>query len=462
MKQEDKFDKIIKEKLDENEFPFDESNWLKASKMLDAEKGANIGAKSSKLFLMVGAILIGVAAGTFAFLYLGHQEQLQSFNSITLDMNNSDRENHSINQVIESEKGELSENTSINSKQSDAGAENISNESASINAHEGSIAQGTRPSNTSNRNPTLGNNSSNPGGSNIGSSSVGKTNITGGHSTYKQKSNKLNKKETENVVSADVFQSANNLASTASADYLEMHSSILDMYTREEAIKSSPNEFIRINEDYYNKSRRRLHFINAEAGLSYFNGWNSLSQKDAAGLNYFAGLNYGIYIKKKMSISAGIQYYNISHIKTAFYTRQNFQYDFGYNGNFTNITTNSLQYLSVPLRAYYNISRTGKLGLGVNAAYLVNASNTVETYTERDLVKTNVVTETKNGVFEGVNPMNIMLSANFSHRLNRRWFVNVEFNYGLSDTYQSKATGNNTKENNKGIRVGLQYTLFEK
>ena len=36
MNLDDKFDKTIKQKISEAEFPFDESNWEKASRMIDA------------------------------------------------------------------------------------------------------------------------------------------------------------------------------------------------------------------------------------------------------------------------------------------------------------------------------------------------------------------------------------------------------------------------------------------
>src|ERR1051325_5229512 len=40
----DKFEKLVKEKYGEQEFPFDEANWEKASKMIDASRqGKNRG-----------------------------------------------------------------------------------------------------------------------------------------------------------------------------------------------------------------------------------------------------------------------------------------------------------------------------------------------------------------------------------------------------------------------------------
>jgi hypothetical protein len=183
---------------------------------------------------------------------------------------------------------------------------------------------------------------------------------------------------------------------------------------------------------------------------------------DAEGFNYYGGLNLGFYTGKKMSLSAGVQYYSVAHITQPFYTATVNEYDFGYNGNVTNVTANTVAYVGVPLNVYRNISRTGKLGLGINTALAVNGKNTVETYTERDLVKTNRNVVSEKGLYEGVNPVNMMLSLSYAQRLNRRFFVSAEFVYGISDTFRSDVTRNSNRENNYGLRLGLQYTLFEK
>lgn len=482
----DKFDKTIKQKISEAEFPFDEANWEKASSMIDAERGASIGAKSSKLFLLVGTLFLGVAAGTFAFLYLGHDIENNKIivkNEIA-QVKNSDREefsNKSDAQQMENSQNEtkiqsqaevlndkitsgnnnsvtksVKEEVNVPVQITETAKENVS-ESKNENEKE-NVANEAIEKPSSNKQATPSQSRSNTN-SVQKRSSVKKQAPVLGNAKAEKRNSSLN----SNVVDMELLNAASSTESEITTyDYLEMHSSVLQMWQKEEVLKNSPHDFIRIyNEDYY-KPRRRLHFLNAEAGAAYLLGWQTTNGNDAEGFDYYAGLNYGIYIKKKMSVTLGVQVYNISHINTAFYSRQNFQYDFGYNGNFTNITANELTYVGVPVKFYRNISRTGKLGIGVNTAFLVDSKNTVETYTERDLVKSNIQSVKQKGNFEGVNTMNIMLSANYSHRLGRRLFVNAEFVYGLSDTYKKSATLNATRENNMGIRLGLQYTLFER
>jgi hypothetical protein len=113
------------------------------------------------------------------------------------------------------------------------------------------------------------------------------------------------------------------------------------------------------------------------------------------------------------------------------------------------------------LKFYYNLSR-GKIGAGVNAGMLFNGTNTMQTYKETDLVKTDMAEVKNKGFYQGVNTKNILLSAFYTHRLTKRMSANVEVLYGLSDTYLKMATKTNTKENNMGLRLSLQYTLFDK
>lgn len=494
MNLDDKFDKTIKQKISEAEFPFDESNWEKASRMIDAERGVSVGFKSSKLFLLIGTLFLGVAAGTFGFLYLGHD---QDENKITMT-NKLNQENSSVRaeQFAENTTGAEKINKEVSETKTENSLTEATNDSGSStdNSNNSPSASGKSGSNTNlpslAANHSFSDSESNEsqktshGNSGIDNAAkmnesakadpFEKTTAKSGtkSNNYKKQRQVLGSKTSDkkdaasnsNVIDMELLNAANAVEQeVTTSDYLEMHSSVLQLWQKEEVLRNSPHDFIRIyDEEYYKKSRKRLHFINLDAGAAYMLGWESAKGNDAAGLNYYAGINYGLYIKKKMSITIGAQFYNISHIKNPFYSRQNLQYDFGYNGNYTNITSNELMYVGIPVKVYRNISRTGKVGFGVNTAFLVDSRNSVQTFTERDLVKSNIQTVQQKGNFEGVNTMNFMLSANYNQRLSRRFFLNAEFVYGLSDTYNKSTTLNNTRENNMGIRLGIQYTLFER
>ena len=87
--------------------------------------------------------------------------------------------------------------------------------------------------------------------------------------------------------------------------------------------------------------------------------------------------------------------------------------------------------------------------------------NTIETFNMADGAKSGSKIIHNTGYYEGTNLLNVMLTAGYSRAVTRRLKVNGEFMYGISDVY--KNTSNNlATEKNMGVRLGLQYTLFDK
>ncbi len=538
------FDKIIRRKISEgeSEFPFDQSNWEKANRMINAERGETGMTKSSKLFLVFGSLFLVIATVTIFSLINSkdiNNNTVLSDNKITINKNNSNLNNteNNANQLTAKPESPRDKNTegsqpnnnfnvpapvsNINSGSQNAQAEinnSIGSDSKIANSKNNTSPKGinseevtTVPtvsndpenkfdkadvlltdnkSTTKNRNDlkeettaTKENNFTSSGEQNkIKANKPNKGNITASiieplGSNLKKKSGTNNIKNYNNAGNKSVDGGdkpvaepnpeilgsapiANNEKESAD-NYLEMRSSILQIWKNEAVLLKSPYDFIRLDEDYYKRNRRKLHFMNLEAGTTYLFGWETNNGKDAKGFNAFGGLNYGMYLSKKLSASLGLQLYNVSNIKQAFYSKSNMDYDFGSNGNYTNITTNSLYYFSIPLRAYYNISRKGKIGLGLNTGFLFNGKNSIQTFTEADNVKSNVMVTKTTGYYEGLSKTNFLVSAFYNHSLTRRIKLNGEVIYGLSDTYNNTSK-NGINEKNIGLRLSLQYTLFDK
>jgi len=511
---EEKFDKILRQRVGESEFPFDAGNWDKASRMIDAERGASLGAKTSKYFLLFGALFLVIAGITFFGITMNggsSEKNTLAENKNNPEMNNDNQANGSkpgaalvsVNSDNKNNESGSSENNnegntgSQNSNQNNySNANNLSNSSevssngTSENANDKQGAgnevsnNAATHSNDVSANNDLSEKNTNGAGDKSakdktksqggGSMSTGtaknslgntikvshdnkKTGRAGKKSTDK---NKKSEKNNEDILNA----SKEEVVEKESAENLEMRSSVLQIWNKEGILKSTAYDFIRIyDNDYFTKNKRKTHSLNAEIGSTYLFGWETANGRDAKGFNAFAGMNYGIYLSKRSSISLGVQLYNVSNIKQAFYSKAAYDYDFGSNGNYTNITTNALYYFSIPVKAYVNIPKTdGKVGLGINTGLCFNGKSTMETYTEKDKVKSNVVETKQKGYYEGVNNVNILLSAFYNHRLSRRISVNGEVIYGLSDTYKNSVSNSNAKQKNIGVRLSLQYTLFDK
>ncbi len=215
-----------------------------------------------------------------------------------------------------------------------------------------------------------------------------------------------------------------------------------------------------LDEDYYKKKRFKTHFFNAEAGAAYLAGWDVTGGKDGKGLNWFAGVNYGLYVSGKVALGAGVQLYNISHIEKPFYSISTTQYGFGSTGTRTVITTGSLYYAALPIKVYYLLNEHSQFGAGVNIGMPVEARSTVETYGLSDQVVINSQKTTRTGVYEGINTTNLLLSAFYKTRVAKRLYVSGEAVYGVSDIFDNLAQ--NAREQALGFRLGLSYTLFDK
>jgi hypothetical protein len=120
-----------------------------------------------------------------------------------------------------------------------------------------------------------------------------------------------------------------------------------------------------------------------------------------------------------------------------------------------------LFYFSVPVKVDFALTKYDHIGASVNTGVLFNGMNTVATYEMKDGVKSNESKTRYTGYFEGTNTTNIMLGVSYGHSFSKRVRVNGEFMYSISDTYKNTATSA-AKENNMGIRLGVQYTLFDK
>lgn len=464
MKPEKEFDNIIKQKIDESEgaFPFDESNWQKASKLLDAERGT-AAYLSNKRFLLIGALffLLGTA-GFFSYKLLNSSESnvavvtsISKHESSTEKVTspssayNHETENQAHIQTVEN----ISSTSNSEIKQPEKNA-------SSKKSSSGSMVGNSNPINKVHNAFTL----SQQKFSKVNSLNV--VHAKGNHSEEISSAMNSNNKDGVSDAGLSVTNAPNETEAAGSNMYenlfLNTKVSSLPKHPIDDEIKTTVYDFIRIyNEDYYKTKRRKTFYLDAEAGAAYMAGWDAPKGKDANGMNAYAGLNFGFHIKNKISASVGGQVYNISHIRQPFFTGSNLNYDFGSNGTYTTVITNSLLYFAVPVKINYALNKRNIIGFGINTGFLFNGKNTVETYNVSDAVKSNSQKTYTTGYYEGTNTLNVMLSAFYSRALTRRIKMNAELMYGVSDTYKNTET-NRVQEKNMDIRLGLQYTLFDK
>ncbi len=506
---EEQFDKIINQKMNEAEFPFDEKNWDKASSMIDTNRITSSLVKSkSKYFLLLGLLFISIIGiGTFAYISIDNSTEVASID--TKNKTNSELKKSNSANVIESDYSDEKVTTNSSTEEDFIDVNNTKNQMNSVNGSNNSsfndkseALKKPEMDSEKSKNVVSDNSLENQTSKEINDAkntdnvnskedlANGKSNTTNEKSKVKTAINALktpvkpaqigsaskilavlkskqastdqNSEKTSNeILQSSAVISSNDSVNTAFEPMSPAAINLLSTSSENECKNLNVNFASVYDNDYYKNTKPKFHYFTIEAGDMYLLGWNTTNGKDASGFNYYAGVNYGIYIDPKSTISIGLQGYNVGNIKESFYTGSNTLYEFGSTGSYTNITTNALYYFNIPLKYTYSFTKMDKIGLGFNAGFIVGGKNTVETYKLFDGVKSNSETITNKGYYEGVNTKNFTLSAFYSRKLNKRFALNGEFIYGLSDLYLNSKT-NSTKENTIGIKLGLIFTLFDK
>ena len=493
---EEEFDKIVRAKADEENYPFDERNWEKTSSLIDADRKATRMLKLQK-FYFPALLIIGLgSASIVAYNFLAPNEREVSVrslasttaNSITspstaqIETNNLNKEITGSEQTKKSVESEAQENLS---EKSPSGNQIITNatskpskiptEKINSAAAESIASEVSRQKNEQSQAISL-NDVTDMATESVQKNDLENTKIDHDKSAVASQIGKVNpdpaslagtpaSDKNEYKENAIVATSESTSAETQqfTSERLASVNSNLPYETTDRDILVMPFSMLsRYDDDYYRNNLKKKHFLNLEAGAGYLMGWDTKNGKDAKGLNWFGGLNYGFYLTQKISFGIGVQAYNIGNIEHAFYVNAKKEYSFGSSTSYTMITSNDLYYLAVPLKFNYSLNTSNTIGFGVNAAYLMSAANTVSTYSVQQEYGTSVPVSTHNtGIYEGTRLTNLMFSAHYNAKLNKRISVNAELNYGLTDIFENKGTITN-KETPVGFRLSLQYTLFDK
>jgi hypothetical protein len=475
MNQEQKFDKIIKKKVDEAEFPFDEQNWNKFSAQLDAERSLSTKRGWGK-FLYLGLLFLGITSASIAVYKIqgpfGQKGNLTDANNTNDDKTVSSAQRNSASSQLNSnsENSLLAVNNTNNQSEktadlnslttsedkSNSPAENSINDNAGVNAG------------TDNKTEVTSSSKNNLASSEIKEARSTKSkSILSAAGYNKENSIGLTDNNKKDTFAGEMNSSNRNKSELAGGVSLE-HTALNRIDSKLPYVYSVRNVKIGAvklpswyDDDYRRKGKKKLSFLNAEVGGAYLLGWESKNGKDAKGFNWYAGVNYGKFINKKIGFSVGSQFYNVGNIKQSFYESSKSVYGLGSTSSNTIITTQALFYFSVPVKFYYAVNSAHQIGASVNPSFLFSSKNVVENYRLTDGIKSNEITSNTSGIYEGVRLNNILVSAFYRAKLNKRTYLNTEVLYGVRDVFKNTAT-NDYSQKPLGFRLGIQYTLFEK
>lgn len=501
---EEEFDGIIRRKAEEENYPFDQGNWEKASGLLDADKKALRAEKLRRILLPGTLLLLLGTAGFVVFNYVTNEDSDKGISVVTgskpagSDVTSLNERDLSLEKNSATESTSKTELENVNTApmaKHDATTPGPEPETAAsgklvaatvvvakvsdVKQLYGPAVENTKPENSE---KSLENSSTNvaekkvaePATENSAVENAAKGNnsftreessnpVTSGNSSISENGDQQNQKKSETQPEEIALNATQE--SIVNAEQLDMVYATLPTEAIEMNLMPTPFSFLpRYDDDYYNNGKKpKKHYFNIEGGANYLLGWAAAKGKDGQGLNWYGGFNYGLYLCRKTSISVGLQAYNISHINQPFYRVSGKEYGFGSTPVYTTVTSNQLYYIALPLKLNYAVNSANTIGFGVNGAYLLSAENTVYNYYFLDNAETSAgpgKVRTK-GVYEGTSMANFMLTAHYSTRFGKRIGVNFEVNYGLTDLFKN-TSDIKTAEKPLAVRVGLTYTIFDK
>jgi hypothetical protein len=509
---EEEFDRKINQKMDEASFPFDEANWAKASSLIDADRKA-VATGVSKLY--IPALFIGlVSLSVLSFMYFNAEDKaitevgkLQNelvnqkavssevettiatkeelavssdlkanTESVQLSPNSNSEPAKLPEERTNSREHEIKkpvvENTTSQSRTNKQTSTSLLNNKAKVVEAPDLLADSkkefsqttanlknteTKPENNETTDPLI-NTATASTWPQLNQNAASKNNVTPEPPIVEADNSVLMSRPLTNEVSGNTEVSEN-----VAFEQLTLRE--FNFLSNETEIFSTPFVLLpRYDDDYYKKANKYLsHFINLEAGAHYNLGWTSAGKKDAQGLNWFGGVNYGYYLTKRLALGIGFQAFNIAHINQPFYEATNKQYNFGSTTTTTILTSNQIYFAAIPIKIYYSLNNTNRFGLGFNTAYAFNAVNSVNTYTEtQESLKMDEPVQHTKGIYkQSTNPYSYMVSAFYKLQLSKRVALNAEYILSLTDIFKNTTTIKQS-EKPQGLRLSMNYTLFEK
>ncbi len=198
-----------------------------------------------------------------------------------------------------------------------------------------------------------------------------------------------------------------------------------------------------------------------DAGANYVVGWKYNTAKEAAGFNAVLGASVMHYFTTKWSILVGLQYNSLAHLSYSNYSSIGTQYNFGYNQTKTTVTPKMIYYMAIPLKWQYHINENNGISLGVNILYLLNTSSTVDAYTQTDFTTSNHTTVTKRGYMDGFSTWDIQPALAYRRRIYKGFSISGEAYYGLMDIKNNSFFGINKSEKNSGFKLVLSYSFIK-
>ena len=205
----------------------------------------------------------------------------------------------------------------------------------------------------------------------------------------------------------------------------------------------------------------KANILSLYAGINYALGWNNSSGKEASGITPLAGIDYAHWFSKKVAVSAGVGYAELSNLNKT-YSSTTTRYDFGANATVSTLTPKSLYYLSIPVKFQYNFSNKFSSRFGLDYMWLMNTSSTLTTYQQNYFgQETGNTSQTKLGYTQGFSNYDVQFALSGTYMITDRFGLSLEYYYGMVYVENNSFPGINQYERNSGFRFFISYQFMK-
>lgn len=514
MNEQEKFDDLLRSKLSERDFPFDETNWDKAEAMIErSEKRKRFGFMT---FIFSSGILVGLGI-MYLFLYNNTSSTKQT--TQLLQQNNvATAQNQNNNAAATSSTGLTQANGQTQvSNNSSTGAANNSQPIASSNNSSAQIAN-----NNSNSTSTHNSASSVSANTTIANANTSVEKFTRSettkHNKHKTKPDSTvqysyvrpasekttNRKNNHTALASNNTQQSPTVTNSVSAynttsntqantqnptsinsttpqassapNNITSNNTTTPLAAKDSSVKKDSNTILAANTQAQAKKpdttttltqqtakqppvKYSHTLFSIDAGGEYALGWMKAGGTQGNGISPVVGFSATHYFSTKLSVLLGLHYNSLGNINTL-YSVNNSQYDFGAENNVTSVTVKTLYYLTVPLQVQYSINEKNIISAGINACYLINDNSDVVSYSQNYFGTSGYTSTTKMGYTDGINPWDAQLMLAYRRKINR-FTISAEGYYGLMDIENNSFFNNTVFERNSGLRLLLSYDIIK-
>lgn len=266
--------------------------------------------------------------------------------------------------------------------------------------------------------------------------------------TNKNKVNKNNKRATLLINNNNEFY--NNEINTSNVNDFEILASKQPLFIDCNLVEPT-FEFKKINlikAPQYDKKNKRLNTVfnmGFEIGI---NSFNSVFSSNSIG--YYAGTNLYFGLGKLMLI-ANINYENINqNLAARNYTIKT--YDFTSKTTLTTVQNKSIDYAIIGINAMYPIYNNHSIGTGFQLAQMVQSNDLL---TVNDFENNTAKTIRTNNYNSTINSQDLQLTFKYQYRFVKHFALGVTYVYGLNNVSKTEAL----KYNNQGLKLGIQYII---